>query len=469
MLPPSAPDQVRDAAAPGAGAPSSGRGGRLIRRCLSLLGLMSLCYLAGAAVSYFNLPTSSFLHRAFQGGMAWYEVKQASPGADAPRLAMSVGRIDKPGKTCDGFTLCMFGTDSRAVLLNMRGDVVHEWHVPFSRLWPQPTHLGGRVDDAQVYFNDGHLFPNGDLLVVVEGPIDLANPSNGCGLARLDRDSNVLWKYGQKCHHDVDVGEDGTVYALTNEVLKEAPRGLEYLPTPCLIDLVDVISPEGKGVKRIPVLEAFRDSPYAALLCPLEKAAQDGGTATQGMSPFMAERQRLDVLHMNSVKVLSRALAPKFPLFKAGQLLIGPRNLDVIAVLDPDSGRVTWAARGPWRAQHDPSFLDNGHLLLFDNLGSPRGSRVLEYDPQTQSFPWSYPDPARQEPAFLSRIRGMSQRLPNGNTLIVNSDGGEVFEVTADHEVVWTCSTPSKLELNRARRFTPDQVPFLKGDQRARP
>jgi hypothetical protein len=69
---------------------------------------------------------------------------------------------------------------------------------------------------------------------------------------------------------------------------------------------------------------------------------------------------------------------------------------------------------------------------------------------------------------FLSRIRGMCQRLANGNTLVVNSDGGEVFEVTPDREVVWSCSC-GPVELNRARRYMPDQLSFLKGEKRARP
>ena len=125
---------------------------------------------------------------------------------------------------------------------------------------------------------------------------------------------------------------------------------------------------------------------------------------------------------------------------------------------------MAWPAA--WHAQHDPSFLDNGHLLLFDNQGSPRGSRVLEFDPKTQAFPWWYP--GENGVPFLSKIRGMSQRLPNGNTLIVNSDAGEVFEVTPGQEVVWSCSC-GRVELYRARRYMPDQLPFLKGEQRARP
>jgi hypothetical protein len=140
--------------------------------------------------------------------------------------------------------------------------------------------------------------------------------------------------------------------------------------------------------------------------------------------------------------------------------------LDAVVVIDPNSGKVVWAARGPWQAQHDPTFLANGHLLLFDNKGSPQSSRVLEYDPATQAFPWVYPDVNR--PKFLSPIRGMCQRLANGNTLIVNSVRGECFEVTSTQEIVWSCSSGG-VTMNRARRYSPDQLPFLTGGPRERP
>jgi hypothetical protein len=439
----------------------------LVRFFLNLFGVASICYVLGAAAMFFDLPSSTFLRRAFVGGVAWYEGKFAAEPAEEYG-SITVGQIDRPDKTCDGFTLCMYGGGTRAVLINMRGEVVHQWHVPFSKLWAAPPHLGGWIDDSAVYFNDGHLYPNGDLLVVIEGPINAANPSNGYGLAKLDKDSNVIWKYPEKCHHDVDVGEDGVIYAITNEIVEQVPEGLEYIPTPCMVDYVDIIAPNGKRLKRISLLDALQRSPYGPLFCMLErsrvydKAALPGAT----VSPFLDDARRRDVLHTNAVKVLNRRLAAKFPLFRPGQLLISLRHLDAIAVLDPDSARVVWAARGPWRAQHDPSFLENGHLLLFDNLGSPRGSRVLEYDPRTQAFPWWYP--GEKGKPFFSRIRGMAQRLCNGNTLIVNSDAGQVFEVTGGREVVWSCSF-GRVELNRARRYTSAELPFLKGGARARP
>jgi hypothetical protein len=434
--------------------------------------LASLSYILGAAVIYFELPTSKFLRKAFVGGAALYERKAAQAPSNHQQLRMSVGQIDDPKRTCDGFTLCMYGGKTQAMLVNMHGEEVHRWHIPFSKIWPDPPHLHGRIRDASVYFNDGFLFPNGDLLVVIEGEGDfsaahLGNPSNGFGLAKLDKDSNLLWKYAKFCHHDLDVGDDGTVYAISQEFVDAVPPELEYLPTPCMVDFVEILTADGKAVKKISLLEALNGTAYAPILCPLESSLAADGSAHPGtmMSMFRDDERRMDVLHANSVKVLSRALASRFPMFKAGQLLVSLRHLDAIVVIDPGSGKAVWAARGPWRAQHDPTFLDNGHLLLFDNLGSPRGSRALEYDPLTQAFPWSFPG-AKGQP-FLSRIRGLSQRLPNGNTLITNSVAGEVFEVTHDQEVVWSCSCGSTLY--RARRYVPPQLPFLKEAQHARP
>lgn len=259
----------------------------------------------------------------------------------------------------------------------------------------------------------------------------------------------------------MDVAEDGTIYAIEQKVVRHLPAGLEFVPVPCLLDSLVLLSPEGVKLKEIPILEALRDSPYFPLLDEVK------GGPSPGMQPGATfdDARRRDILHLNSVKVLTRKLAPKFPMFKAGQVLLSMCHLDTIAVFDVDSGKLVWAARGPWEAQHDPQFLDNGRLLLFDNRGSPTESRVLEYDPETQGFPWSYS--GENAKPFLSKLRGMSQRLPNGNTLIVNSDAAKILEVTRDKETVWSCSTGGFM--TSGRRFVPEELPFLKGGPRARP
>jgi hypothetical protein len=444
---------------------------RRLAAWLSVCGLVVLAYLLGAAAMFFELPGSEFLGKAFLGARSWTE-RSEFPLRPRPKTSVLVAdeRVDKPGKTFDGFTLyakARLGgaSNTQAFLVNMRRQVVHRWSIPFSKIWPDPPHLQGRIDDAMVCFIDCRLYPNGDLLVVLHAMDRLAN---GYGLVKLDRDSKVLWSYAAHVHHDVDVGEDGTIYAIQQQQVEEPPRGLEFLPTPCLVDYLVVLSPDGKKVLKGPVsvLEAFRDSPYSLLLASLDRSGEEDDRPHSLTGPRFDESVlRKDALHTNSVRVLSRKLAPHFPGFKAGQVLISMRHLDTLAVLDLDRRSVVWAARGPWQAQHDAQFLDNGRLLLFDNRGLPGGSRVLEYDPRTQAFPWSYAGEGRRP--FYSSVRGMCQRLPNGNTLVVNSKGGEVVEVTPAREVVWTLAAGAFVTV--ARRYDPSQLHFLKGGERARP
>jgi hypothetical protein len=445
---------------------------RAKRFSLSLVigGMTFLGYLLGAAVMFFRLPSSDFLDKAFLGAHAWNERRQAPPPLpvhQTPRAA--IGSIDKPGKTFDGFTLYICASlgisNTQAFLINMRGEVVHHWAIPFSEVWPRPPHLRGSVKDDLVGFFDGHLYPNGDLLVVFHG---MEKMVTGYGLAKLDKNSNVIWKYDGNIHHLVEVGEDGAIYALDQKVVDRMPKGLEFIPTPCRVDELVLLSPDGKLLREpISILEALRDSPYAPLLDSLGEDKRDspGLTLHRSLS-FFHDRLR-EPLHLNSARVLERRLAAKFPTFQAGQVLLSLRNLDALAVFDLQKQTVVWAARGPWRAQHDARFLENGRLLIFDNLGAAhmRGSRVLEYDPQTQAFPWSYPQDG--DPSFLTNERGMCQRLPNGNTLIVVSDTGELLEVTPERETVWTCSLPNSV--NSARRYSAEQLPFLTGDTHARP
>ena len=96
--------------------------------------------------------------------------------------------------------------------------------------------------------------------------------------------------------------------------------------------------------------------------------------------------------------------------------------------------------------------LDLDNILFFDNGGSAGvppvtrpWSRIVELHPLTQREVWSYHCSPGGElqctggapAAFFSPYMGSAQRLPNGNTLITESTGGRVFEVTSVGELVW--------------------------------
>ncbi len=140
--------------------------------------------------------------------------------------------------------------------------------------------------------------------------------------------------------------------------------------------------------------------------------------------------------------MLDGRIADRVPEFAAGNVLVSMRALDRIAVVDLEQERVVWTTTGSFKKQHDPGILANGNLLLFDNSGRGEESAVLEYDPATMELVWEYRGNA-EEP-FYSEWCGTAQRLPNGNTLITESDYGRAFEVTPDGEIVWEFFNPHR-------------------------
>jgi hypothetical protein len=230
-------------------------------------------------------------------------------------------------------------------------------------------------------------------------------------------------------------------------------KDVDHLKPPVLEDFLTIVSPEdGRTIRRISLINAFRDSDYRRFLW---------------LVPYYSLE---DPLHSNGVKVLegegAEQLAAKVPGAAPGQLLLSFREVGngVVALLDPQQQKIVWATRGPWHAQHDVDLLPNGDLLLFDNLGhfGPGGkSRVIEFDPATNAIPWAYAGDAQHE--FESLIRGSQERLPNGNTLITESQGGRLFEVTQQGETVWEFVTPVR------DRKTHKQLPIVSFGQRIDP
>ncbi len=296
-----------------------------------------------------------------------------------------------------GYTVYVSADFAGAYLLDMDGRVVHTWEEESSRHWVR----------AWVY-------PDGSVLGVS------AYPGR---LIKLDRDSKPLWTYGDRwlrAHHDVTVGPDGTIV-----VLMRSGRVLNWLrPSGFLVDFICVLEPGESAPAeggRISIPEAFRDSGYEFLLGP---------------SVLGSDR---DPFHTNCVEILDGTVP--HPAFREGNFLVTIRNMDCLAVIDPESKKVVWANRGRWQSMHEARVLPNGHLMLFDNRKFDGKSRVVEYDVVADEIVWSY-----EEDGFFSKGTGAQQLLPNGNVLITESQKGRVFEVRRDGEVVWEFWNPSRLE-----------------------
>ena len=296
------------------------------------------------------------------------------------------------------------GGDRFATLIDMEGRICHRWQ----------SNEGIRY---------GYLLPNGHLLCRTRPPaeIDGAKPMGGSSAAILevDWDSVVVWEYRDPLlHHDFERLPNGnTLVLLWHRLSKELTsqiqggRRTDEDPEQMLGDVVQEITPAGSVAYEWRSWEHL--SPAEDIICPLEG--------------------RQEWTHANSL-----ASVPD------KDFLISFRQTSAVGIVNRTSGDFRWKwGPGELSHQHHAVYLDNGHVLLFDNGVHHRGptySRVLEVDPRTDQIVWEY----RGDPliSFYSFHISGAERLPNENTLICEGAPGRLLEVTPNHEIVWEYVNP---------------------------
>jgi hypothetical protein len=341
-----------------------------------------------------------------------------------------------PGKAYLGYNFYCTRSSGEAFLLDMEGRVVHRWRYPPKK---------GLGSDHAV------LLENGDLAVIKKDH----------ELLRLSWDSRPIWKKELVVHHDVAQAPDGSFYVIVREqrlhgfsvmvqertlhkeirvwfdsILHLKAHGEEicrWSTFDHLAELKDVLNTRS-------FLDVVLDSALSS------QSPKDGKSATVFQTKVIQEivkgRYDFDFFHLNTVSVLqATSLGDEDTRFRQGNLLVCFRNVNQVAVLEQGTYRVLWAwGEGELEWPHHPTMLDDGHILIFDNGVQREYSRVVELDPLAGTIIWEY----KSEPPenFYSKARGSAQRLPNGNTLICESDEGRVFEVTEQGSVVWMWLNP---------------------------
>jgi len=181
--------------------------------------------------------------------------------------------------------------------------------------------------------------------------------------------------------------------------------------------------------------------------------------------------------------------------FHPDNIMISSREAAFIAIISRKTGKIVWrvgpdfsdgkpeASLGTFVGQHHAHMIPRGlpgagNVLVFDNggvsgFGGPNGhhkngraySRVLEFNPVTLEKVWQYGDSFTSPEHFFSGYISSAQRLPNGNTLIVEGDAGRIFEVTwRKRKVVWRYDSQIKhpdgsKHIYRAYRVPPEWLP----------
>ena len=303
-----------------------------------------------------------------------------------------------------GYTLFTTNGANHTNLIDMQGRICHRWH----------------SEEAIGY---SYLLPNGHLLFrsggARQGGQRVIGGAGSGAIMELDWDGNLVWEYqNPMLHHDFERLPNGNTLVLLFEPLSEELAGRIQGgfksgdgPEEILGDLVQEITPEGEVVYSWRSWEHL--DPEQDIICQLES--------------------REEWTHQNSLNVTP-----------SGDLVVSFRRTDTVGIVDRASGKFKWKwGPGIISHQHHPTYLGNGHVLLFDNGPHRPGftySRVIEVDPSSNEIAWEYQgDPPI---SFYSFHISGAERLPNGNTLICEGAPGRIFEVTPTREIVWEYINP---------------------------
>ncbi|WP_129116820.1 aryl-sulfate sulfotransferase [Halegenticoccus tardaugens] len=322
--------------------------------------------------------------------------------------------------------------------------------------FPERVAAGGSVappaDGATVVATQGFGAKGWHLRFTGDSPGELVAVDERGDVLYYDDEYDSYW--------DVDPSPEGdrTVMYVASEHLSTDECGAETecyrnvvertnLSTGETTEVYSRIVPNGKTIrwhdvdrydgKRLVVADIHRDRVFVVNteteVIEWEWDAQSD-YPTSGGGPYPH-----DWTHLNDVEVLPD-----------GRIMVSLRNQDQVVFLDPETGLEEGWTLGSeddydtLYEQHNPDYIppENGGPAVL--VADSHNNRVVEYGREDGAWnrTWSWNDSRLEWPRD-------ADRLPNGHTLVTDSNGGRVVEVNEEGEVVWTLDLTLPYEAER--------------------
>jgi hypothetical protein len=386
-----------------------------------------LTFLFGIVVGYQNVFPTIPLINSYRTLINLTGLDTADHFLYPVRHAQS-GVTSDPAYQMEGVTLLASYWDGLPGIrvIDSTGEVLHTWRINPAEIWPESPfddHAKGHKNTSTNNIHGVHLFPNGDILFNIEY----------MGLVRMNSQGNVLWRLLRRTHHSIAPTRDGAFWVSAMRWIEQGNERVSMFPglvPPFVEDTVIKVSAEGEILQEWSVLQAIYESNHQRLIWK----------SNQGQ--FTSFDINFDSLHLNDVEALPADLDAQYPSLNSGDLAISMRHISAIAILDAQTGKLKWIDPETHIHQHDPDYIGDGWLRVFDNnddgthLGNwLGGSRIIDVRPETGETRVVYPLDGQTQ--FHSWACGKSQTLDNGNILITESRAGRVLEVNTRGHILW--------------------------------
>lgn len=300
-----------------------------------------------------------------------------------------------------------------AWLTDEKGVKLHDWDLSYLKLDPDGPLNGSDAPHAFRVLKDGSIivsFDKGDVL------------------ARIDQCSEPIWTKNEVYHHSLNEGLGDTMWGWRGD--NTSYGHYNYLSQ------FDIKT--GETLAEIGLVEDLVQSPSV----PANLFSVRADHTFKRWEKTPANQLKYDIFHPNDIDVLTPELAPMFPMFKAGDLMISLRRNHLVAVIDPLTYEIKWARNGPWVYQHDPDFTADGKISVYSNNSGFGRSEIIKIDPATGELTNEL---LGGDLKFYSGAQGKHQYLPNGNILIIIPGEGRVVQVTSSGNKVFEHNNVSNI------------------------
>ena len=404
--------------------------------------------------------------------------------------------LSEPGAAA-GYTLFSVLDTQNVYLIDALGRVAHTWHI------------GDNVPDIKIF--DAKLLDNGNLVVIAHIPDKMWE---------IDPRGNIVWQYDtHPTHHDVLKMPNGNMLLLvrgnkTREEVIAAGGNPEFVHEKGLkYDYLLEARPTGASGGEI----VWEWSPWDHLVQDFDPTKPNYGVVAEHpelidinfLLESRSENLVRDWMHANAIDYNP----------ELDQIMLSPRHFSELWIIDhsvtaeearghiggnsgmggdllyrwgnprayghgtSDDQRLFWQHQTYWIP---PGLPGAGRILVFNNGEEIPGyerfySSIDEIAPPVDGYGYRRADGAAYPPDrlawtyaaetpvdFYAPIMSGAQRLPNGNTLIVDGPAGGIFQVTPDGKAVWKYIAPRHYHISpwqdsgaaaRLTYGTPDKPP----------
>jgi hypothetical protein len=385
-------------------------------------------------------------------------------------VLLLAGSLELHAQAFQGFTLYSPNNSRKSYLVDMNNTIVHTW---------THTKTGGY---------SCYLLEDGSLLRSALSTNSTLNGGAAAGIVqRVDWNGSLLWEYTYssntyRAHHDIEPMPNGNVLLIAWEV-KSATEcvaaGLNHSSSLWPDHIIEV-QPVGSTGGNI----VWQWHSWDHLIQDYSASKSNYGVV--GSHPELLDinvgSTQGDWMHYNGI-----SYNPELD-----QIVVSSHNLDEVYVIDHstttaqaaghsggNSGKggdylYRWGRPTNYRASGTqifdvvhcaywvPAVLPGaGDIMAFNNREHAGTSMIVELVPPMSNGQYVLQSGSAYGPSspvwsytasgFFSIHLGGCQRLPNGNTLVVQSLNGKIFEVNSSGSTVWTYAPGG--EIARALRY----------------